>query len=129
METLKKISFITESQALYIEELQDRLSITEEDKDNGYIQDFFACDPDYIKTRKTDGRGQVPFVVVSENETTYIITPDELDDIEVGLVKWFLDGAKGELEIENNWQSWQDVNTGIAYRGGRGYCYSLYAKS
>lgn len=31
-------------------------------------------------------------------------------------------------EIENSWGDWNNVKEGIAYRGGSGYSYSLYAK-
>ncbi len=129
MEAAKTIKFITECEALYIDELRDRLDITAEDKENGYIQDFFNCDPDYIKSNETDGRGQMPFVVITENDTTYIISDGELDEIELEIVQWWLDGAENELDIENNWNIWNKVNHGIAYRGGSGYSYTLYAKN
>jgi len=129
MNTAKTIQFISESEALFIAELQDRLDVTDEDKDNGYIQDLFAADPDYIRFAKCEGRGQTPFIAVTENEVTYIITPAEIESDEEEIVNWWLEGAKNQINIENNWQDWQNVNQGIAYRGGSGYCYALYAKN
>jgi len=129
IKTAEKIEYITESDALFMLELKERLDITEEDIDKGEIQDFFCCDPDYIKFRKCDGRGQTPFVIVTEGKTTYIITPYEIEPDEKEIVDWFLAGSENELDIENTWQDWKNVNQGIAYRGGSGYCYGLYAKS
>lgn len=95
------------------------------------LNDFFNDNPDldYIKTEKDHIRGQVKFFDCKHNGDMYIITEKKLNKKELEILTWWLNGCQHELDIENTWNEWYEVNTGIAYRGGIGYCYSLHAKS
>lgn len=95
---------------------------------------LFEGDPDYIKVLGGAGRGEIPFITVKIDDTEiYILCRLSLDhygceDEAKDIVEWFINGADNEIEIDNNWTDWDKVKKGIAYRGGSGYFYSLYAK-
>jgi hypothetical protein len=122
MKTAKTIKFITEMEVLFTTDLKERLDITVEDVD---LQDLFSSDPDLLKTEN----GTVPFIVITENDVTYIITQQELEDNEKEVVNWWLEGAENELPVPNTRASWYAAITAIAYRGGSGYTYALHVKS
>ena len=95
---------------------------------------LFEGDPDYIKVFGEDGLGEIPFITASVNGTTiYIISSYYMEHYECydkafEILEWYIGGAKNSKEIDNNWNAWNTVKEGIAYRGGSGYFYSLYAK-
>ena len=123
---MKKVEFITESEVLYGNNtwLKNRLSVDENDKDNGYIQDLFI-DCDYLKYDNYT----TLFITVENKSKVYIISSSELEKEEMDTIEWFLKGATGDLCEDNSWKFWEEsVKTGVAFRGGGGYCYSIYAK-
>lgn len=93
----------------------------------------FWIDCDHVKVYGEEGRGNHMFVTHDVDDTKYIIHYDSDDSEAITLINWWLDGAEGNLigknGIENNWPDWDKVETGVAYRGGSGYCYGLYAKT
>lgn len=94
----------------------------------------FWIDCDHVKVYGEEGRGDHRFVTHNVDDTKFIIHYDIDDpDEAIALIDWFLDGAEGDLigenGLENNWNDWDKVETGVAYRGGSGYCYGLYAKT
>jgi hypothetical protein len=125
----EKIEYVTEYDVLYGNNnyLKNRLGIDTNDKENGYIADLWY-DCDHVKTYGENGRGDSPFVTLKTKNKTYIVTPYELDCEAYDLIEWWLNGAENEIEIENNWDDWDKVLEGVAYRGGSGYSYALYAK-
>jgi hypothetical protein len=126
---MKKRIFLSESDVLFGNNsyLKNRLSVTKEDVENGYISDLWY-DCDHVKINGESGRGDVCFITVENKSVIYIIGLYDFESEEEDVVNWWLDGAKDEIEINNTWDDWDKVKTGIAYRGGSGYCYSLYAK-
>lgn len=113
-----------------------------ENLDNGdndvaeQMQDYWY-DCDHVKLHGEEGRGNHMFITCDVDDTKFIIHRDDDDDGEATkLIDWFLDGAEGDLignagsdgELKNTWYDWDKVQTGVAYRGGSGYCYGLYAK-
>lgn len=117
-------------------ELVEAFSIDlESDTDVGEQLTDLYYDCDHVKTHGEPGRGDHCFVDYKGEDTRYIIHLSDADDSEaVDLINWWLDGAEGDLvgsdegQIDNNWNAWDTVKTGVAYRGGSGYCYALYAK-
>lgn len=129
----KPIEFWTENDVLYSNNnyLKGVFNVTPEDKEQGYIADLWY-DCDHVKVDGEQGRGNVCFVVHENKSKMYVIL--ERGDYEtetdyINLIEWFLSGADGEIGIENNWNDWDNVQTGVAFRGGSGYCYALYAKT
>ena len=106
------------------------------DLDDEDFEEFslFEGDPDFIKVNGEQGRGEIPFISVNVNGTEiYILSNYYLDcyDCEQEaseILEWFIMGAENKKEIMNVWEDWDKVKEGIAYRGGAGYFYSLFAK-
>ena len=106
------------------------------DSEEEHFEEFslFEGDPDFIKVNGEQGRGEIPFISVVVDGTEIYILPYyylECYDCEqeaMEILEWFILGAKDQKEIENSWGDWNNVKEGIAYRGGSGYYYSLYAK-
>jgi len=108
--------------------LRRRLTISEEDEESGEITDLFI-DCDHVKVAGENGRGDVMFTTFNIDETTYIIGYDEIDKHARKIIMWWLEGAEGDKDVDNNWKAWDTVKEGVAYRGGAGYYYDLFAKS
>lgn len=121
---------LTEGEFKYLDELFD---ISEEIDEFGEFDELsiFEGDPDYIKVFGEVGQGEIPFIEVTVNDTTiYILSSILVEhydcfDKAVEILEWYIGGAENSKEIDNNWNT---VKEGIAYRGGSGYTYSLYAK-
>ena len=116
-----------------IKELQEVFCINDDEIENGRALTIFEGDPDYIKTNQENNRGNIIFVTYETDNKIYIISNMELDIIDKEIVGWWLSGAEGDkidpFSDNNNWNYWYNkVKKGIAYRGGSGYVYSLYAK-
>lgn len=123
---------LTQSQYDY---LNDLFEMDNEDFD---VLTLFEGDPDFIKINGEVGRGEIMFIDVKiEDVTIYILISNDYYDYDwnnaVNILQWFIDGAKDDLinneTLSNNWNDWNKVKSGVAYRGGSGYHYSLYAKS
>ncbi len=123
------MNVLTETQLLYEHhELLDWLDDDEikQSQDDGYIQDLFSCDPDYI----FDGENKLPFVIING----MVIIPElwEYDDpnnegIEEALGEFISDGFKNYFqEIKSSWENFESKKFNIAYRGGAGYTYSIW---
>lgn len=100
------------------------------DKDNEelpIVAELFP-DCDFIKVSGELGRGNICFDKHETNSTIYIIVDETLEQNEIDILVWWLEGAENEIEIDNTWNDWDRVKEGIAYRGGMGYSYNLYAK-
>ena len=125
----KTIVFITEIEILFGSNnyLKHILGVTKQDKENDYIADLWY-DCDHVKLYGEWGRGDCSFVKHENTKYIYIVTPSEYDFDFEDVVEWWLCGATNEIDIRNNWQDWDDVKVGVAYRGGSGYSYALYAK-
>jgi len=114
-----------------IKELQEVFCINDDEIENGRALTIFEGDPDYIKTNQENNRGNIIFVTYETDNKLYIISNMELDIMDKEIVEWWLNGAKGDKidDSNNNWNYWYNkAKKGIAYRGGSGYVYSLYAK-
>lgn len=106
------------------------------DLDDENFDEFslFESDPDFIKVNGEQGRGEIPFISVNVNGMEiYILSYYYLEHYNCEqeareILEWFILGANNQKEIENSWDDWNNVKEGIAYRGGSGYHYSLYAK-
>lgn len=68
------------------------------------------------------------FIKHENKHNVYIITLTEYESEVYDIIKWWLNGCENEIEINNDWRAWDTVKSGVAYRGGSGYCYALYAK-
>lgn len=123
----KKIVVLSEYEALFgsYNKLKHVLGVTKEDKEREEIMCW--CDCDHIKTHGEEGRGDTDFNTIDIGNVRYIITMFEIEDIEMEVLKWWQNSFENEIEIDNNWDEWNKVEKGIAYRGGSGYCYALYA--
>lgn len=134
-----KIQHIDVDDIGHYPELCERLNVNPdlENRDNGdnsideQMQDcWYDCD--YVKLDGEDGRGNHQFIDVKTNDTRFIIHRDIDNDDAIAVIDWWLNGAEGDLigndGLGNTWYDWEAVKTGIAYRGGSGYCYGLYAK-
>lgn len=96
---------------------------------------LFEGDPDHIKIEGEAGRGSVMFIDVQiEDVTVYILISPEYYGYDyaeaVKILKWFIKGSKNDLissdgPLYNNWQDWDKVNQGVAYRGGSRLCLYL----
>jgi hypothetical protein len=127
--TGKPIEHIASYEVAFNPELLERLAIEDRDEIDTEMSDYwFDCD--YVKTHGEAGRGSVEFIIVETEDRKYVIYNGEPADDEDAeeLVNWFLTGRPGEVEIDNTWAAWNDVEKGIAYRGGMGYAYALYAR-
>jgi hypothetical protein len=107
--------------------LKSVFCIDAKDRECGYIGDLFV-DGDYVKMHGEEGRGNYNFVKYENKSKIYIITDFDFDEEVEEVINWWLNGCVNECEIQNNWNDWDKVKTGVAYRGGSGYAYSLYAK-
>ena len=124
----KRVVILSEDEVLFgcFNKLKHSIGITKEDKNNESIIDFWI-DCDHIKVNGERGRGNRCFNTFDIGNTKYIVSVYDLEADELEILKWWLNGCIDEIEINNNWTEWDNVKTGIAYRGGSGYCYSLYA--
>ena len=109
---------LTEYDVLYDNnpEIAERLCVTEDDKEQGYIADIFYCDPDYINV---DGLKH-PFIEIDG----YVVTPYEYDDNVNDALIAFLDN-KFTVAKERTWAEFFANPLAIAYRGGSGYTYRI----
>lgn len=119
--------------------LCERLDVNPEleDRDTGsndideQMQDYWH-DCDYVKLDGEKGRGNHQFIDCKVGDTRFIIHRFDDDGEATKLIDWWLNGAEGDLigndGLENTWYVWDTVHQGVAYRGGSGYCYGLYAK-
>lgn len=121
---------LTKEELNYLDELFD----ISEDIEVFDTLSLFDGDPDFIKVFGGRGRGEITFIDVKIDDTTVYILPSlciEYHDCfeeAVEVLEWYIGGAKNSKDIDNNWNDWNTVKEGVAYRGGRGYYYSLYAK-
>lgn len=121
---------LTDKEFEYLDELFD----ISEDIEVFDTLSLFDGDPDFIKVFGGRGRGEIPFIDVTVNDTTiYILSSIDLNyhdcfEEAFEVLEWYIGGAKNSKEIDNNWNDWNTVKEGVAYRGGKGYYYSLYAK-
>lgn len=125
----KKIIYLTEFDVIFGSNnyLKNVFSIDKKDKENECITDLWY-DCDHVKINGEGGRGDCMFTKHETTKNIYIITPYEYDFDFEDIIEWWLNGCENEVEINNNWHDWNKVKSGIAYRGGSGYSYSLYAK-
>ena len=104
-------------------------------------------DWDWVKTSKylpvtmmfndfrIEYRGNFQFGTFVVNDNVYVIFAIKPPKDVIAIVNWWLNDSENQIEIENKWESnngklgWKDVSEGIAYRGGSGYSYDLYAKT
>lgn len=126
---MKKIHYITEMELIFGSNnyLKNIFSIDAKDKENESVSDLWY-DCDHVKLYGEAGRGGFPFIKHENKGNIYIITPFEYDWDFEDVIEWWLKGSEGEISIRNNWDDWDTVQSGVAYRGGSGYCYALYAK-
>lgn len=121
---------LTKEELNYLDELFD----ISEDIEVFDTLSLFDGDPDFIKVFGEVGRGEIPFIEVTVNDTTiYILSSYYMEyygcfDKAVEVLEWYIGGAKNSKEIDNDWDDWDTVKEGIAYRGGQGYLYGLFAK-
>lgn len=129
MKSTKKLVYLTETDVIFGKNnyLKNRFSIDANDKANETIADLWY-DCDHVKINGEEGRGYCQFVKLENKNTIYIVTPYEYDSEFYDIIEWWLNGSENEIDIENNWNEWNKVNKGVAYRGGAGYSYSLFAK-
>ena len=131
---MMKVEHITDYEVAHYPQLMERLDVPADTEDvSEYLSDMWH-DCDHVKSRGEDGRGNHMFFDVKTADTHFIIHYDDPDAEDVDLINWWLAGADGDLigrddnQLENNWNDWDKVKKGVAYRGGSGYCYGLYAK-
>lgn len=126
---MKKIHYITELDLIFGSNnyLKNVFCVDSKDKENETISDLWY-DCDHVKLEGEEGRGNFPFVKHENKGNIYIITLFEYESEFEEVIEWWLNGAENEVEINNNWDDWNTVKIGVAYRGGSGYCYALYAK-
>lgn len=130
MKTLnKEVVFLTEIELISGNNniLKSIFCIDAKDKENLSISDLWI-DCDHVKYEGEQGRGNFPFVKHENKSKIYIISMWETDDETEEIINWWLQGCENECEIDNNWDDWDKVKTGVAYRGGSGYSYALYVK-
>lgn len=125
----KEVVFLTEIELILgtNNKLKSVFNIDANDKENLSISDLWY-DCDHVKYQGEEGRGNFPFVKYENKSKIYIISIHETDDETEEIINWWLQGCENECEIQNNWNDWDKVKTGVAYRGGSGYSYALYAK-
>ena len=108
------------------EALRDLYSDCDRVKSNGdvlYFVDYRNINDKYFIDSKED------------KNTTYVLllTNENIGDVNqqfIDVLDWYYkNDCANEIEIKNSWEAFDSVNEGIAYRGGSGYHYALYAKS
>ena len=131
-----KTVFLTESELM--EDAYQELGILisggnkndwEEYLEKGYIPDLFSCDPDKINYNDN----LVLFMDYKIGDTRFILhTPysdwesDELPTVlQNALIALFDDNDKTLIDLDNTWSAFY-ANDAIAYRGGKGYSYSIW---
>ena len=127
--TTKKIIYLTELDVIFGSNnyIKNIFSVDKKDKENGCISDLWY-DCDYVKLDGELGRGNFPFVKHENKGNIYIITPFEYESEFDEVVEWWLNDTENEINIYNNWNDWNTIKSGVAYRGGSGYTYALFAK-
>ena len=112
--------------------LRKRLEINKEDIEN-MDADYLWNDSDHLKLVGEKGRGHIQFIDVKLKTIKYVIIRD-IDEFKLSVLvldmltqfhsknfKQFYSPCE-----PNTWEKWDTVKTGIAYRGGKGYHYSLW---
>jgi hypothetical protein len=121
----RKLKIITEQDVLNSKTLCKALNVSKSDIENNEISDFFI-DCDHIKRDGEFGRGDFRFVTITKNKSTLLIVcQDEPDDKEIQMLNDYFNSKNFKAVNPNTWEKWDTIKTGIAYRGGAGYCYSL----
>lgn len=86
----------------------------------------FEGDPDYVKIGKD---GTVYFIVIeSIKAVLYFEVEATFDDRIKRVIADYVGDGASEVFTDRDVRSWKDfesVDVGVAYRGGRGYVYSL----
>lgn len=99
-----------------------------------YSADFWL-DCDHVKDgRETSGygdrRGCGLFTDIETPARHYIITKERFTILQGLILSWWLNGSENRIDLgDTTWNAWDTVREGVAYRGGAGYFYSLYAKT
>lgn len=81
-------------------------------------------DPDIIRC---SGR-KLYFITTVQDGVQYVLTSDEVNDQEKKMLTEFhQDDFKENYSVgECNWETFNDASNAIAYRGGSGYCYTIW---
>lgn len=138
------VEIFTESEATFNKALLSILTADEPKylshaKEYGEIIDLFNCDPDYVRVNGV----KIPFVEVDVKSVKCVIVPDyaidkgyseETDAIDSNKLKtiltaFFADNFKDSFsrDINNNtWPYFNQIDNGIAFRGGSGYAYTIW---
>ena len=128
----KKIVILDQYQVLAsnLTKLKNALSITKQNIEDGCLSSDHWLDCDYLKTGQNQGRGQILFFEMEFKSVWYIITYDENLSAEhdTMLKRFFSSTYKDHYQpVEpSTWARWDEIQKGIAYRGGRGYAYGLH---
>ena len=126
---MKKLRFISVYELEYEPELWEWLGL----EDDEYFEDnplsFFEGDPDMINIFGCTSY----FIDVEPKKSEYkwIIVSGDVSDVEDYLERFFSEDFETEWQLTepNNWNSFwhnEDKNETIAYRGGRGYVYTIW---
>lgn len=122
----KKIKIISLYELEFHSDLWEYLDLENDERFQDDPMILFEGDPDMIK----EGGYIVYFMDVKINDTLYIIVSDDSEpELNDCLESFFKEDFDNEWEYSelNNWESfWQYDNIAIAYRGGKGYVYSIW---
>lgn len=98
---------------------------SEEEEDEFSVLDLLGSDPDILLL----GGERAAYFIKIENEVFYYSISDADDGtIEDWLKAFFSEGWKERFQKTEHqtWEGFYSLNTGIAYRGGKGYTYAIY---
>lgn len=99
-----------------VRELMQAMEITD-------ILDLFEGDPDMINISGE----KVLFTSIANDSVVIYIDPSyTADNAEIETILFDFFSSENVEPIENNWDNFHGTNRSIAYRGGSGYCYSIY---
>lgn len=110
----------------YYQELHDWVRSFDIDPDDEMFEplSLMEGDPDIIRC---EGH-KLYFIATVQNGVQYVLTSDEVNEQEKKMLTEFhQDDFKENYSVgECSWETFDGASNAIAYRGGSGYCYTIW---
>lgn len=110
----------------YYQELHDWVKSFDIDPDDEMFEPLFLMegDPDIIRCESH----KLYFIATVQNGVRYVLTSDEVNEQEKKMLTEFhQDDFKENYSVgECSWETFDGASNAIAYRGGSGYCYTIW---
>lgn len=110
----------------YYPELHDWVKSFDIDPDDAMFEplSLMEGDPDILRCNER----KIYFMDIDLGETKFILTSDEVNDEEKKMLAEFhQDDYKERYTVgECNWETFDNATNAVAYRGGKGYNYTIW---